>query len=168
LGVEDLIRVANLNDKSVLMTLIHRVVADMQGKGIDQWDLFYPNAEVIQEDLESGTLYVDADKETIRGMIVLNEDQSREYATVDWNFRSNKALVIHRLCVDPRFQGNGIAGRLMGYAETFGCKQDYQVIRLDTFSRNPYALRLYDRLGYRRSGIVWFPKGKFYCFEKKL
>lgn len=163
-----MIRTADRKDTDTLMAMIRRVVDAMQDNGIDQWDRFYPNERIIQEDIKAGSLFVDYEEETICGMIVLNDDQSREYDTVDWHFHADHVLVIHRLCVDPLHQGQGIATRLMAYAETFGRKQNYQVIRLDTFSKNPYALRLYDRLGYRRSGIVWFPKGKFYCFEKKL
>lgn len=43
-----------------------------------------------------------------------------------------------------------------------------RVIRLDAFTGNPRALKLYDGLGYRRSGYVTFRKGLFVCFEKRL
>ncbi len=50
------------------------------------------------------------------------------------------------------------------YAEVHG----YDVIRLDAFTRNPAAVRLYEGRGYRKAGIVSFRKGPFYCFEKRI
>jgi len=41
-------------------------------------------------------------------------------------------------------------------------------VRLDTFSENPAALRLYEKLGYKNTGRVNFRKGLFYLFEKSL
>jgi RimJ/RimL family protein N-acetyltransferase len=41
-------------------------------------------------------------------------------------------------------------------------------MRLDAFSENPRALRVYDRDGYRRAGQVRLRKGTFICFEKAL
>ena len=54
--------------------------------------------------LEAGTQKV--------GMMVLNEEQSPEYAEVDWKY-SGRALVIHRLTIAPAFQRRGLATRLM-------------------------------------------------------
>lgn len=53
--------------------------------------------------------------------------------------------------IESTFLGNGI-----------------QAVRLDAFSLNPYALRLYERLGYRKTGEVTFRKGVFYLYEKEL
>lgn len=36
------------------------------------------------------------------------------------------------------------------------------------FIENPYALRLYDKCGYRNAGTVLWRKGEFYLMEKRL
>jgi ribosomal protein S18 acetylase RimI-like enzyme len=43
-----------------------------------------------------------------------------------------------------------------------------KAVRLDAFSLNPFALRLYERLGYEKTGEVTFRKGLFYLYEKDL
>ncbi|MOA35168.1 hypothetical protein D3C78_1565980 [compost metagenome] len=43
-----------------------------------------------------------------------------------------------------------------------------ETIRLDAFSQNPYALRMYEKLHYRTVGEVQWRKGLFYLMEKKL
>ncbi len=41
-------------------------------------------------------------------------------------------------------------------------------VRLDAFSLNPYALRMYEGLGYKKVGEANWRKGLFYLFEKNL
>jgi ribosomal protein S18 acetylase RimI-like enzyme len=41
-------------------------------------------------------------------------------------------------------------------------------IRLDAFTKNFYALKMYEKLNYRKVGQGYFRKGIFYIFEKAL
>jgi hypothetical protein len=41
-------------------------------------------------------------------------------------------------------------------------------IRLDAFTLNPGAIRLYEGRGYRKAGSVRFRKGMFNCYEKAV
>lgn len=163
-----MIRKGCMEDLRVIMEMIHNVVDDMELKGIYQWDNVYPNSWVISVDLNEGTLSVYEDNGTVKGIIVLNEHQDDEYRDVDWEFKSGRQLVVHRLCIDPKCQGQGIASQLMDFAEDRGRELGYDSIRLDTFSENKPARRLYEKLGYKIVGTVYFRKGKFYCFEKQL
>jgi ribosomal protein S18 acetylase RimI-like enzyme len=70
--------------------------------------------------------------------------------------------------VDPDFQGQGIARRMMRFAEGAARNLGCGVMRLDAFALNPQALRLYRSLEYRDAGEVRFRKGAFRCFEKRL
>lgn len=163
-----MIRRACGEDKKAILTIIQDAVVDMESKGIHQWDDIYPDEELINNDLNGGNLYVYEDKESIKAIIVLNENQDREYESICWKCNSGKQLIVHRLCVDPRFQGQGIAQQLMIYTEEYGKGLQYESIRLDSFINNDRACKLYDKLGYTKVGIVSFRKGEFYCFEKRL
>jgi ribosomal protein S18 acetylase RimI-like enzyme len=102
------------------------------------------------------------------GALVLNEYQDPEYAGVPWTIRDGRVAVVHRLMVDPACQGRGIGRGLMRFAEDRARELGYGVIRLDAFTANPRALRLYRRLGYHDAGSVTLRKGVFRCFEKGL
>jgi ribosomal protein S18 acetylase RimI-like enzyme len=65
-------------------------------------------------------------------------------------------------------QGGGIARKLLKYADDFAVKNGYGTIRLDAFTQNERALRLYEKNGYEKVGSVLFRKGEFYCYEKKM
>ena len=101
------------------------------------------------------------------GFTVINEDQSPEYADVDWKY-DGRALVVHRLTIHPDFQRRKLESYLMDFAEEMAATENYDCIRLDAFTRNAAAFTLYENRGYRKAGVVRFRKGDFYCFEKKI
>lgn len=160
-----IIRKADKQEAQFIMDLIKRAVKDMIDKGIEQWDDIYPNMEVISRDIDESSLYV-YDDSGIKGIIVLNEYQDKEYEDVEWEEQHGRPMVIHRLCIDPEYQGAGIARRFIDFAEEHARENAYDCIRLDAFVHNPRACRLYEGKGYKKRGIVTFRKGKFYCYEK--
>lgn len=163
-----MIRKGTVEDKPAIMRLIADAISDMNNKGIDQWDKIYPDEKVIEEDLRREELRIYQEQGIIKGIIVLNEHQDKEYEQIKWSFNSGRQLVVHRLCIDPEFQGQGIARILMEYAEKYARENKYGVIRLDAFIKNPRACNLYSKAGYKRSGIISFRKGDFYGFEKQV
>lgn len=150
------------------MDLIGAATASMNAQGVLQWDEVYPDRETICADVAGETLMVLDEDGALKGMVVLNEYQDREYADVDWQLTQGRQLVVHRLCVHPLYQGQGVAKRLMEFAEDYAQQGGYSAIRLDAFSQNPISLGLYDKLGYRKTGVVTFRKGLFHCFEKSV
>lgn len=151
------------------MKVIRSCTEEMRLAKIFQWDDIYPNKEQLEEDLKEGTLFVARNGEICLGAVSFNEKQEDAYQQVDWR-GSDPVLVVHRLCVDPSFQGQGIAKELMSFGEKLAIKRGYAGIRLDAYSGNPKAVGLYERLGYQKAGSVSFPRRDlpFYCFEKIL
>ncbi|WP_210411551.1 GNAT family N-acetyltransferase [Oceanispirochaeta crateris] len=98
----------------------------------------------------------------------MNENQPSEYGQISWSTHENKILVVHRLSVHPDSQGKGIARIFMNFIKTFAQKEKYLFIRLDAYSENIAALKLYERMGYQRLGQIFIPfkDSTFYCFNK--
>ena len=44
----------------------------------------------------------------------------------------------------------------------------YQSVRLDVFTKNPFAQRLYRHNGYEHTGYTDWRKGRFDLMEKKI
>ena len=151
------------------MALLERCIDEMRRLGIDQWDDVYPSLDWFAADVAAATLYTarTADGD-VAGIFVVNEYQDPEYGDVGWSIPADRVAVVHRLMVDPAFQRQGVARKLMAAAESVARGMGYPVMRLDAFTRNPHALRLYDSLGYRDAGEVRFRKGRFRVFEKRL
>jgi len=155
-------------DTDSIMELIRLTVNAMQAGGLFQWDENYPSREIITADIEARSLFKLTIKEEIAGIIVLNEEQFPDYQNLKWEDNGGRFLVVHRLCVLPRFQGKGLAKQLMSFTEGYAGKNKYGSIRLDTYTLNQKALALYDSLGYRRAGMVSFRDKNFQCFEKVI
>jgi GNAT superfamily N-acetyltransferase len=154
---------------AVVQGIIQACLQALRQAGIFQWDELYPNPELIEADIRYGSLYLAQESENCLGAVSLNEHQEAAYQQVNWH-GSQPVLVVHRLCVAPAYQGKGIAGRLMDFAEDLARRRGYASLRLDAYSGNPKAVRLYEGRDYRKAGQVYFPRRilPFFCFEKIL
>ena len=105
----------------------------------------------------------------ILGIIVLNETQDDEYQELNWLTSAlHKSIVVHRLAVKPKHQGKGIAQKLMAFGEEHAWKNDYNSIRLDTFSQNPRNQQFYLKRNYKFIGEVFLKYKKdfsYFCYE---
>ena len=68
----------------------------------------------------------------------------------------------------PVFQNQGIGKTVLYHVEEQIKAMGYQSVRLDTFTENPFAQRLYLHNGYESRGYASWRKGKFDLMEKKL
>lgn len=161
------IRFADQQDLKEIMELIRSCVSHMESHDIHQWDEIYPDEATFRRDIERYELFLLEYGGRITGIMTLNEHEEPEYQSVKWKY-SGKTLVVHRLAIDPSCQCKGHARTLMRFALEFAKERQYAAIRLDAFFGNPGAVALYERLGYRKAGIVRFRKGEFYCFEIKV
>jgi GNAT superfamily N-acetyltransferase len=62
---------------------------------------------------------------------------------------------LKRMYVTPAARGRGLAGALLGHLETLAAAAGYRSLRLEAGTKQPEALRLYERAGYRRVSPGW-------------
>lgn len=163
------IRQADEGDISDVVRVVRNCTLSMRLARIFQWDDVYPNQEQIEEDSKDGSLYVMRKDEICVAAATFNQKQDDVYQQMEWH-GSDPVLVVHRLCVDPSVQGQGLARKMMIFGEKIALEQGYASIRLDAYSGNPRAVGLYESMGYLKVGSVTFPRRDlpFYCFEKNL
>jgi adenylate cyclase class IV/ribosomal protein S18 acetylase RimI-like enzyme len=162
-------RPGTTDDVPGLAALARACIAEMRAHGIDQWDEIYPTAETFLADAQGGGLFVLPGPDGVPdGAFTIDDQQHVEYAKVPWTIQAARIAVVHRLMVHPRRQGEGLARRLMLEAERRAVERGFEAVRLDAFTQNPAALRLYRRLGYHDAGPLTLRKGPFRGFEKKL
>ena len=68
----------------------------------------------------------------------------------------------------PRFPAQGIGNAVLAGIETQLLEMGYESVRLDVFTQNPFALRLYQKNGYLERGHADWRKGRFLLMEKRL
>ena len=152
------------------MALMRAVVPPMRAQGNLQWDSDYPNEQVFREDISAGHLWVSEIDGAVAGVAAVTTEQSPEYADVGWDL-TESAIVVHRLAVDPAFQGRGVAAGLMQQAECVARERGIPVLRVDTNTQNPAPQRLFAKLGYTFAGeigLAFRPGLRFFCYEKRL
>lgn len=163
------LELANEADVPLIMEMTAACIAHMRRVGIDQWDEDYPTADVFRDDVRCMNLFVVKQSHgIIVGCATLDAKQPPAYANVRWSWADGSVGVVHRLMVAPQYAGRGIAKLIMAEIELEATRRGYMSIRLDAFTQNPAALRLYTGLGYRGAGEVRFRKGAFACFERQL
>ena len=161
-------RKATLNDLEEIYSLVSLAIDDLIKKEILQWDELYPTKVDFRDDISCDQLYVGLVDGHIAVVYALNQECEQEYQNGNWKYPDKPYYVVHRLCVHPDFQHKGIAKYTLVHIEAELLKNDIHAIRLDAFSNNPYALKLYDSLHYSRVGYVDWRKGRFYLMEKYI
>lgn len=166
-----MIRKARAQDIDAIITITKACAKYMVSKEIFQWNEHYPNRAAFQKDLDRAELYVMELHENTIGCITLSTLMDAEYTPIHWLTENSKNLYIHRLAVHPEFQGRGFAQKLMDFAEVFAKNNNFESIRLDTFSQNERNQNFYERRNYKQLGEIYFPKQSkkpFYCYELVL
>lgn len=165
---EIILRKANHEDLETVLNIFKDAIAVMDSNGIHQWDAIYPNEEIINKDISKNHMFLGVFRNEIASVLVLNQDYDKEYIYGDWKYKEAPFFVVHRLCVNPTFQGKGIGTMTMLLAEELLRNSGIEAIRLDAYSLNPIALKMYEKLGYKKVGEVNWRKGLFYLYEKKI
>jgi GNAT superfamily N-acetyltransferase len=150
-----------------VMNLLSSCNGNLRNRGIYQWDNQYPNIEEVIKDQADGSLYIATRSGLSVGAVCLNAQQESAYQQVAWQF-TEPSLVIHRLCVTPTLQGQGIGASILNFAESHARTVGYASIRLDVYSGNLDAVNFYKKRGYRLAGEVFFSRRElpFFCMEK--
>lgn len=147
------LKLAEPHEIDTIMDMYKRAIQRMLANGIDQWDETYPSREGMVIDLDDKEFYWFLDDECRPvGGVILNEYQEEAWDPDAWTCADDRPLCVHRLVIDPKFQGQGCAVRLMVAIDQHTRDNGYKSIRLDTYTGNPIAFRLYPRCGYAQRG----------------
>lgn len=162
------VRLADKRDLENVLFIFKSAIELMKIQNIPQWDEIYPNETVLSEDILKKQLYIMNIDEKTASIFVLNKECDNEYKNGNWEFPNAEYTVVHRLCVNPKLQNQGIGKLTMRFAEKIAKDMGAETIRLDCFTKNPFAFSMYRKLGYKVTGYADWRKGRFYLMEKLL
>ena len=166
-----MIRKATLQDLDAVISLASACAKHLRVHGIFQWNDNYPNSAVFQIDIQREELLVYEKQGQIWGCVVRSTHKDAVYNSVKWLTQDTKQLYVHRLAVNPNYQGQGIAQLLMETVENYAMSNSFQSIRLDTFSLNLRNQKFYELRSYKQLEAIYFPNQSeypFYCYELVL
>ncbi|MGV8945446.1 MAG: GNAT family N-acetyltransferase [Lutibacter sp.] len=165
------IKKASEDDLEQLLSVVKSCAKNLIEQGIFQWNEHYPSAEVLFKDVALQQIWKLEIETRIVGLIVLTEIMDEEYQHVKWLTKNERNLYVHRLAVHPNYQGKGFAQKLMDFAEEFARVNNYNSVRLDTFSQNKRNQQFYEKRNYVKLESVYFPSQSafpFYCYEMPI
>lgn len=161
-------RPAEPEDLDEILRLVGAAINQMTERGIFQWDEIYPAREDFYGDIQRNELHAGIIGGKIAVVYALSKESDEQYAYGEWQYTGESYMVLHRLCVSPEFQNMGVATNTLSHIEEQLITQGVRAVRLDMFSENPYARKLYSKCGYRITGQTHWRKGTFFLLEKVL
>ena len=164
-----MLRLATMQDLTRIMAIVQATVMEMHAYGNYQWDEVYPTEQDFASDITQGDLFVSEAEGQICGLICINQTEPAVYADANWTL-AEKALVLHRMAVDPALRGRGTGSELLQQAETLALSLGLRYLKTDTYALNEKAQQLFLKHGYHFCGEIQFRKmeHQFYCYEKVL
>lgn len=164
-----MLRLATMQDLTRIMAIVQATVREMHAYGNYQWDEVYPTEQDFAADITQGDLFVSEAGGQICGLICINQTEPAVYADAGWTL-AEKALVLHRMAVDPALRGRGTGSELLQQAETLALSLGLRYLKTDTYALNEKAQQLFLKHGYHFCGEIQFRKmeHQFYCYEKVL
>ena len=151
-----------------IFSLVTSAIIEMEKNGIFQWDSIYPSKEDFLNDIHKKTLFVGILDQQISVVFTINKECDEQYQNGAWKYPNTEYRIIHRLCVDPKYQNKGVAKETLDHIENELRLVGVESIRLDVFYNNPFALSLYRNRRYKEVGTAEWRKGEFYLMEKHL
>lgn len=162
------IRKVSVAGVHAIFTFVQAAISKMISQGIFQWDEIYPTLDDFLTDAQNNQLYIVEIEEKAAACFVLNKDCDEEYKNGAWHYTGKDYIVIHRLCVNPEFQNQGVGRKTCLMIEEMVKAQGVKSIKLDCFTQNPYSQKMYGKLGYKIVGYADWRKGRFALMEKVL
>jgi len=160
------LKLAKIEDLDVINDIYKNAIEKMVNNNIFQWDEIYPNKNILKNDIENKQLYKIILDKNIISTFVLNQEYEEDYLKGKWEYNGNNFMVLHRFCININYQNKGLGEKVMLCIEDYLKNKGINSLRLDAFSENPIALKLYKKLGYKKTGEANWRKGLFILFEK--
>jgi len=118
-----------------------------------QWSNGYPEAALLQEDMQGGNLYIAMQDGTIVGVFALFTGADPTYGYIEGQWINDDPYVtIHRIASDGTQKG--ILQKAVDHAFAI-CGN----VRIDTHHDNKVMQNLLERLGFTKCGIIYLENG---------
>lgn len=156
-----LVRKSGFEDVSRIMEIIAMAVEYMKSHSIAQWNSDYPKKEQFLLDIARGESYVCILDGEIAGTAALSLEEEPNYLKIYngcWISAGNYG-VIHRLAVDDRRKGHGIAKAFVDYIEKMCINAGISAVRVDTHRDNGAMRRFLEKQGFIYCGVIYLPDG---------
>jgi len=152
-------RQAKLQDITQIMEIISLGIESLKKQGSPQWqDGYGPTQEQVKQDIENGAAYVLVTEKVIAyAALIAGVDPVYTAITEGTWCTSQDYVSIHRVVVDSRLTGNGLAQQLLNDLIITSQQMGFNDIRIDTHPVNTGMQKVIQKAGFTYRGKVNFP-----------
>lgn len=163
---EYIIELAEKKDAQEIYAL-YRSLIDMPD---GTWDEEYPSREIVEYDLEHQDVLVmrDAERNIVAAIAVTDDDDDFDGAEIQWYPDVTRFITLSRLGVDKRYQGKGIAKKMLLAAMDLCRQRGYEAVRFLVSKSNPAPQRAYAKLNFDICGEIDLYEHQWLCYQKRL
>lgn len=115
-----------------------------------QWGHFYPDEDLIRDDIEKAICFLAYENNEIHGVAALCEGDEPSYQYIEngeW-LNNDKYVTVHRIAGDGAV--HGVFDCIIDY-----CKGKYDNIRIDTHNDNKVMQHLIEKSGFQKCGTIY-------------
>lgn len=156
------IRKSTLDDLDSIMEVLADGRTHLATLGVEQWQGYYPQEDVIISDIERNESFVVVDEEgKLLATAMLGLHGEDDYHSIHHGMWLTSGAtepipyaVLHRVAVCKQARGSGVSVFLITELEKKASEAGRQSVRVDTHPRNLPMRKLLDKNGYSECGIV--------------
>ena len=162
-------RKANSEDLIQIWEILQQGIASRKKDGSNQWQDGYPNAEVVQNDIDKEVGYVLTEGISIIGYCAILINDEPEYANIEGNWLTNEDFVVfHRVAISENHLGKSLSKKILEFIEVVALDNQILSVKADTNFDNIAMLKIFERMGYVYCGEVHFRGSARKAYEKVL
>lgn len=165
-----MIKIAKSSDLNDIVNISKEINKQLLKEGFDQWNHGYPNKDTFALDIKESTQYTLWQDDDLAGIISINPSRNDSFFNAQFKDKSNNFRVISRLAIRPNYQGLGLAGEMMDFAEETIKNSNYSSIRLGALKNYDKVVDFYIRRQYNICGEVYIDRTNhtYFLMEKIL
>ncbi|MDO4460322.1 MAG: GNAT family N-acetyltransferase [Clostridia bacterium] len=149
------LKTANINDLEKIISFYKYAIENTPTmKDYGRWIYgLHPTDEMIEGYIKENTMYYVEDNGIITLCVGLAPYQGDDYHDINWSkdLSDDEVYTVHILCVNPDFQGKGLARNAMAYVIEKAKQEGKKAVRFDALDCNKPANTLYQSMGFTKT-----------------
>lgn len=152
------LRQSTLDDLPKIIDIIEGAKKTLRDRGVDQWQVGYPNNEILKRDIQEDISYVLILDGEVVGTAALQQGYDKNYqdmASGNWSNDSDVTYsIIHRIAVESGHQGQHLSSALIQQLLTISHYLGYSDVRIDTHPDNLVMQHVISSNGFDEKGTI--------------
>ena len=112
---------------------------------------FYPARADAELGVAAKCLFILRIDGALAASVILNHEANTVYDAAPWGIQAqnHETIFVHTLTVHPNFHKQGLASKLLHFAQDHARELGVKTIRFDVATKNIPAIALYEKLGFQ-------------------